>query len=178
MHLRRHALLAVVACLAALLAVSGCGSGDKSTTPQAVTWADGVCSAVTSYKTALGNAATTLKSSELTKPALEGAANSVRGATQDFISTLRDLGKPDTTAGQQAKKTLDGLSSNLHDQAQKIRESTSGSALSAVSVTSTALLTAQSQVATAFDKLKTLDPKGELHEAFSKADSCSSLEAS
>ena len=172
------ALGAVVACLAALLVVSGCGSTDKSTTPQAVTWADGVCSAVTTYNNALGDTATTLKSVPLSKSAVHDAVKSAQNATQDFTATLRDIGKPGTTAGAQAKATLDGLASDLQKDAQTIRESTSGSALSAVSVTSTTLLTARSQVTAAFDKLTALDPKGELHDAFSKAQSCSSLEAS
>ncbi len=178
MQSTRLALGAVVACLAALLVASGCGSTDKSTTPQAVTWADGVCSAVTTYKSALGDTAATLKGGQLSKSAVHDAVKSVQSATQDFTATLRDVGKPGTTAGAQAKATLDGLASDLQKNAQTIRESTSGTALSAASVTSTTLLTAQSQVTAAFDKLTALDPKGELHDAFSKAQSCSSLEAS
>ena len=174
----RRAIGAALGCLVASLAVSGCGSSSKSTTPQAVTWADGVCSAVTSYKASLADAASTLESGQISKPAIKEAATHVKSATQDFTATLRDLGKPGTTAGQQARTTLDGLSSSLQTEAQRIQESTSESTLSAVSVASTALLNAQSQVTAAWDKLKVLDPKGELHDAFSKAESCSSLEGS
>jgi hypothetical protein len=178
MELWRLTLGITVTCVAASLAVSGCGSSSSSTTPQAVTWADGVCSGITSYKTALGDAASTLQGGQLSRSAVEDALASVKSATKNFTAALRDVGTPGTTAGQQATATLDALSSDLQKNAEKIRESTSGSTLSTVSVASTTLLTAQSQVTAAWDTLKELDPRGELHDAFSKAESCSSLEGS
>jgi hypothetical protein len=178
MKLVQVTLGAAVGCLATSLVVSGCGSSSNSTTPQAVTWADGVCSAITSYKSALGDAASTLQRGQISKSALEDAVTSVKSATRDFTATIRDIGNPGTDAGQQATATIGELSASLQKGAQTIRESTSGSTLSTVSVASTALLTAQSQVNAAWDKLKALDPKGELHDAFSKAESCSSLESS
>jgi hypothetical protein len=175
----RLTLGAAVASVAAALVAGGCGSSSSSgTTPQAVTWADGVCAAVTSYKTSLSNAAATLKGGQLSKSTVEDALTSVKSATQDFTATLGEIGKPGTEAGQKATATIDELSANLQKDAQKIKESASGSTLSTVSVASSTLLTAQSQVNAAWDTLKALDPKGELHDAFSKAESCSSLEGS
>ena len=99
----------------------------------------------------------------------------MRDATQTFITSLQGLGKPGTAAGKQAKSTIDGLTSDLTKDVNAIQDAASGSsALTAVSVTSTTLLTAQTQVKSAVEDLKTTDAKGELHDAFATAPSCAS----
>lgn len=175
MHVGRLVPGAALTIVAVALAVSGCGSSKKETSP-AVAWADGVCSAVTTYKTSLETTATIVKKGTFSKSALNDAADSVKNATETFVTTVKDLGAPDTPSGQTVKKTIDDLASSLQEAAQTIQDATSGSALSAVSTVSTALVTAQSQIATALDQLKKADAKGELHDAFSKAPSCSAFD--
>jgi hypothetical protein len=176
----KRALLALTAAAAASIALSGCGSSEKSsgTTTQAsaaVTWAGGVCSAVTSYKSSLHHAGSTLKNGALSKSAVKEAAGSVRDATQTFITSVDDLGKPGTAAGKHAKSTIDALASDLQKDVKAMQDAVSGSSvLTAVSVASTTLLTAQTQVKSAVDELQATDAKGELHNAFATAPSCSS----
>jgi hypothetical protein len=166
--------------MAVSIAVAGCGSGGPSSgtttqTSAVVTWAGGVCSAATSYKSSLTHARSTLKSAAPSRSAVENTVGSVRDATQTFITSLRGLGRPATAAGKQAKSTIDGLTSDLTKDVNAIQDAASGSsALTAVSVTSTTLLTAQTQVKSAVEDLKTTDAKGELHDAFATAPSCAS----
>ena len=98
-----------------------------------------------------------------------------RRATDTFVSTTKDLGKPDTSAGAQAKATMDTLSSQLEADVSAVQSSTESSVLAGISKASGALATAQTQIKTAFDQLKALDAKGELGDAFSQASSCTSL---
>ena len=103
----KRALLATNA-VVATIAVAGCGSGGPSSgtttqTSAVVTWAGGVCSAATSYKTSLTHAGSTLKSAAPSRSAVEKTVGSVRDATQTFITSLQGLGKPGTAAGKQAR---------------------------------------------------------------------------
>ncbi len=163
--------------LAAALLAAGCGSSksaETTTTSSTVEWANGVCSAVTTYKNSLTDTAKTL-TGDLSKSGLQDAADQVKSATDTFISTTKSLGKPDTDAGKQAKTTLDTLSSQLDADATTIQSTTDSGVLAGISTATGALATAQTQITTAFDQLKGLDAKGELGDAFSQASSCSSL---
>ena len=90
------------------------------------------------------------------------------------MDSINGLGKPGTSAGAQAKDTLDTLSDQLRTDAETVK-SASGSdgVVSAISVASTALVTAKGQVQQAVAQLQKLDAKGELSNAFSQASSCS-----
>src|SRR5205814_3304901 len=133
-----------------------------------------VCSAVNSYKGALQTTTSALKNAKLSKSAIRDAADSMRDATQTFVTTVKRLGTPGTTAGTHAKKTLAGLSTALDEDVKAIKEATAGSStLSAVSVVSTTLVTAQTQITSAVTELKAADAKGELKAAFDTASSCS-----
>jgi hypothetical protein len=164
--------------LVSAVVVAGCdSSGSKTkTTSATVTWADGVCSAVSSYTNAVKDAAATLKGENLSRSGLNDAVSGMKEATQTFATTIRGLGSPGTSAGESAKQTLDDLSSALKEDASAMQAATGGSStLSAVSVVSTTLLTAQSQIISAFEELKKSDAKGELQAAYAQAPSCSSF---
>ena len=163
--------------LAFALLAAGCGSSKSAqttTTSSTVDWANGVCSAVTTYKNSLTSTATTLVGNP-SKSGLQDAVDQAKSATDTFISTTKNLGKPDTNAGQQAKSTLDTLSSQLDANVTTIQSATGSGLLAGISKATGALATAQTQITTAFDQLKGLDAKGELGDAFSQASSCSSL---
>ena len=159
--------------------VAGCGSRSSTTTQGSPTvqWADGLCAAMTSYKSSLGDIGTSLKSTVPSKSTLEEAAKDTKSATQTLVASLQGLGKPGTAAGDQAKQTLDGLASDLRNDASTI-EGAGGAdtgVVEAASVVSTTLVTAKNQVQTAVDDLRQLEPKAELQQAFAQAPSCSSL---
>jgi hypothetical protein len=171
----RKAQLAVLSVLlaAVVLAATACGSKDSAPSTTA-DWAGGVCSAITTYKTALTDTATSVKSNP-SKSGLQDAANAAKSATDTFVSDVKGLGKPDTTAGQQAKDTIDTLSTNLNKDISTIEDAAGTGGLQSISVIAGALATAQTQLKSAVSTLKGLDTQGELSSAFKQAPSCASL---
>ena len=114
---------------------------------------------------------------------LQSAADDVKSATATLESDLKDLGKPDTEAGQEAKDAIDQLSSDLTTSTESIRDAVDGvSSISgivgAVATIGTTLATMQSQVTTTDTTLKGLDAKGELQDAFEQASACQQLSSS
>jgi hypothetical protein len=159
--------------------LAGCGSGGSTTTSGSsptTNWADGVCSAITTYRVALEGTATTLKSGNISKEGVQQALDSLKGATGNLADELRALGKPQTAAAASAKQTLAGLSGALKQDASTVREAADDSSvLTTVSVVSTTLLDAQAKVKAAVDELRTTDARGELKAAFTAAPSCASV---
>ncbi|HSP72720.1 MAG TPA: hypothetical protein VLN26_10145 [Gaiellaceae bacterium] len=170
---------AAVAIAAAALLAAGCGSSSSTTTSASgtVDWANSLCSATNTWRQALKDTAASLKDGPYTSAGLQDAAAQVKAATQDYVTALEDLGKPDTQAGQDAKAAVDRLRTQLEsgaDTMQKATEDVSGASgvLNAVSVVSGALVTMGDQVQSTVANLKQLDAKGELERAFSQADAC------
>jgi hypothetical protein len=170
-----------------LLAVSlaaGCGgdSGSSGSTSTA-DWADGLCSAITTWTSAISSATNSLKGGTPTADKLKSAAGDVESATETFVDDVKGLGKPDTEAGQKAKESLDELADNVNEEAGKIKTAAEGvsgpsGVLAAVSTISTTLSTIGQQLASTFQELEQLDAKGELESAFKDADACKPLQNS
>ena len=178
--MKRSLLLAVV--LVASLLTAGCGSSKNQTT-SAADWADGVCSAITTWECSTKSAGESLKGGNISKDSLESAADDVTSATETLESDLKDVGKPDTQAGQQAKDMVDQLSSELKTETDSIKSAVndvsgvSGIA-SAVGTISTTLMTMGNQVSSTLKSLEQLDPKSELQTAFQQSSSCKQLSSS
>jgi hypothetical protein len=170
-----HRVFLTVVLAGAVLAATACGSSSKSAQPSTTTdWAGGVCTAVTTYQASLTDAAKSVTSNP-SKAGLQDAADAAKSATDTFVSDLKGLGKPDTTAGQQAKDTVDTLSSNLKTDMSTIQDAAGAGGLQAISGITAGLATAQTQITSAVTTLKGLDAKGELSDAFAQAPSCASL---
>ena len=172
----RHPLtLALVVVVAALTA--GCGSKKPMTTAE---WANGVCSAVSTWKDSLTSAAEPLTSGNISKDSLQSAADDAKSATDTLQSDLKDLGKPNIEAGQQAQDQINTLASDLQADVDTIKNATNGASgvsgiASAVTTAKTTVSTMKTQVSSTFTSLKQLDAKGELTTAFQQADSCQQL---
>jgi methyl-accepting chemotaxis protein len=163
----------------AALAAAGCGGSSSSTTPTD-TWASGVCTAVSTWKTSLTNIATSVKSGGVSQDSLNTAATQAKDATNTLADSLKKLGKPDTQAGQQAKDDVNQLSSQLSKNVQTIQDAISNASgaagvLTAVSTASSTLVTMGNEVSTTIGDLQKLDPKGEIQRAFKQSSSCKSL---
>lgn len=170
-------MIAVVA-LATLAAACG-GKSSSSQSTSAADWANGLCSAVSTWSTSVRTQTTSLKGN-VTEDSLKSASAEVTKATDEFVDDLKGLGTPDTESGKKAKETLDKLGGQLKTDAQTIDKAvkdvsgTSG-ALQAVSTVSSTLVTVGDQVTTAFTSIQQLDTKGELDKAFKDADACKAL---
>ena len=180
---RTQSLIAVAASLTFFAA--GCGSsggGSTTTTTSASateTWASGVCSSVTTWQASIKSAAGSLASNP-TKNGLQTAAGDVKSATDTLASDVKGLGKPDTASGQQAKDSLDKLSTSLQQDVATIENDVKGasgvSGLLAAAPKVTATLAAMgTEVKTTFASLQGLDAKGELKSAFASSSACNSL---
>jgi ABC-type transporter Mla subunit MlaD len=172
-------LLGILVVVAAVLA-AGCGGGDDDTSSTEA-WAGDVCSAVTTWTGSISSAAQSLQGQGMTEESLKSTAGDVKSSTDDFVSTLKGLGKPDTDAGQQAKDSIDQLADELATTAQQVEDAVSNASgvsgiLSAVSAVSGDLAKMGQQVAALVQNLEQLDPGSELQQAFQDADSCSDLQ--
>jgi hypothetical protein len=164
-----------------LLAVlaAGCGGGGSSNdTTSAQDWADGVCSAINTWTDSLSSASQSLSGGNLSESSLTGATGDVKDATAQLKDDLSGLGAPDTESGDQAKQSIDELSTNIQQGVDKIdgavNDATSGgSILAAVTTATSTLSTMGTQVQTTFHDLEQLG--GELESAFTNASSCKSL---
>jgi hypothetical protein len=175
-----------LACFAVLLAVvafaAGCGGSSSSSDGTSATddWANGVCSAITTWTNSLKSATSSLKGGNVSKDGLQGVADDLKSANETFVDDLKGLGKPDTEAGQQAKESVDKLAGELQSDSSKIEDavkdvSGASGVLTAVSVVSTTVVSMGSQLQTTFTELQQLDAKGELETAFEQADACKTL---
>ena len=172
---------AVVA--AAALAAAGCGGSSSSsgsdTTPTNE-WADSLCSSITTWTSSLSSIAGDLQSGGLTKDSLQTAVDNAKTATDDFTTSLGNLGRPDTESGQKAQDSVNQLSSEIQSDLTTIEDAVNGASgvsgvLNAVTVTKSTLSKAGTQVSDTLTGFQDLDAKGELEAAFKQSDSCKKL---
>lgn len=179
--------LAGVTCTAALAA--GCGGGgsnDAGTTTNGeepvVEWANGFCTAVTSWKDQLTKIGQDVVSSP-SRDGLEHAVDGVKDANKKLSDDLSDLGRPDTPSGQKVQDSVHALSSTIDTQGQKIDDAVSSASgvsglLSAGATVSSSLSAMYAALSSTFQALDNADVKGEMKTAFDQANSCSSLRGS
>jgi hypothetical protein len=178
-EMKRTLIAAAALAAGATLLAAGCGSSGSTTSTSAgsaVDWANSLCSATTTWKQALQDAAAGLKS-EPSRSGLSAAAGKARSATEAYASALAGLGAPDTKAGDQAKAQIDTLRSQLQDGAAAMKDAAAGvsgasGVVEAVSVASTTLAQMGQEIDKALASLRSLEPKGELDQAIQQADSC------
>ena len=179
-------ILVAAAVATAIVIAAGCGgssdSSSSDTSPTA-TWADGLCSALNTWKSSLPETVNTVKDGSLSKDSLTTAVDDAKSATETLASDLEGLGKPDTEAGQQAKDSIDQLSTDLKADMTKIEDAVNGASgasgiLSAVSVVTSTLVAMGTQVTSTITDIQGLDAKGELKSAFDQSASCQELQGS
>jgi hypothetical protein len=172
------AAVAVIALLAA-----GCGgssdSASSDTTPTEE-WADGLCSSISTWTSSLTSIVDTLKGGDLTKDSLTSAVDEAKSATETFTTSLSDLGKPDTEAGQEAKDSVDKLVTDVQADVTEIEDAVDGASgvagvIAAVPTITATLSKAGEQVSSTLTGFQDLDAKGELESAFKSSSSCQDL---
>jgi hypothetical protein len=172
MTVRLSATILLVA-LAALTA--GCGGDDES---GAEAWAGDVCSALSDWRTSVQEAVESVQSNP-SEDSLRQAADDTGAATDDLVSTLRGLERPETDAGQEAQAAVDDLAGDVETARSAIDDAVDGASgaglLEAVSTIATTLSTLQTEVSSTLDRLEGLDGGQELKDAFERSDSCDEL---
>ncbi len=182
---------ALAACFASfVLFVAGCGGEDESssqTTTEASTgastdeWADSFCSALTTWKNDLEEAAEPLTDlSSLSEESLQQAADDAKTATETLSESLNGLGRPDISSGEQIRSSVQDLATDVENGADEIETAVEGvasiadipSAIDTITATVTDMGT---EVDGAVQTLEDADVSGELLTAFADADSCAEL---
>jgi chromosome segregation ATPase len=171
------------------LTASACG-GAKTTsstttgTSATVQWANGVCSAFSTWKASLESIKSSFKNAQPTKSNLRRVERQVEQATTKLARSLKQLGTPNTAAGQQAKKTLQRLSTQFSKNVNKIQQalkatpSSAANALATLSTVSATLATMAQNLSLAAANLKQANVKGEVQQAFKQAPACKAFFAS
>jgi gas vesicle protein len=184
----RVKLAFLVVAVAALLA-AGCGGSSKtggssssSSTQSPKDWANGLCSAITTWSDSVKSAGQSLQKGNLSKDALKQTTDDIQGATKTFADDLKNLGKPDTDAGQKAKDAIDQLSSEVDQDVETMQTavknaqgSGASGAVTAASTIASTLSKMGTQVGSAASKLQSVDAKGDLEKGFQDAPACKSL---
>ena len=169
--------------LGALLVAAGCGGSSSSSSESPDQWASGFCSSVTTWKRpSQARRANELKSSP-SKDSLSTAVDDIKSASDTLVSDLKDLGKPNTKQGQDAKDEVDQLSSELNNDVDQMKgdvKNVSGvrDVPTAAQSVRTTLSTMKNQVNSAVTKLGQANPDGELKQAFQNSSDCNSLTSS
>jgi hypothetical protein len=162
------------------LVLAACGGSDDSGSNQAESYANGVCSDLSTWVTSVQGSVDSLKSATLAtaQDDVDQAVKEVGDSTDKLAADLKAEGAPATDDGDKAKTALDTLITQLTAQIDTVKsalESNTG-ALSQVATISTALAAAETAVKATYDSLKELDPAGELQDAFKNSSDCKSLE--
>jgi hypothetical protein len=168
-------------------AVTGCGGSSSSTTTttpagsELESWAGGVCTAVGKYKASIAAARASLHVRQLSRPAIQVALQDASAATRQLADDLEKLGPPPTPQSvAEAKNVLADLRSGVRKQAHKIRSvvanaSETGDVRQAASNVTDALTAATDEASNAVDKLRGLEPRSDVEQAFDDADSCQAV---
>ena len=178
----RRLLVPALAALALLAAGCGGDGGGGDETLSATEWANDLCGSITTWTDSLQSATEPLTGGNISKESLQSAADDVQSSTKTFTEDLKDLGKPDTETGQEAKDLLDGLDETLGQDAEELKSTVDDASptdiLSTVSTVTAKLGTMSQQVASTFTQLDELDASNELEQAFEEADSCDEIRSS
>jgi hypothetical protein len=170
---RHLGLLAVVLALVAAPVLGGCGGDEESASEQ---WAGDVCNELGTWATGVEEAIRSLTADALSldQAGVQLAVDQVKESTDDLVDGLRDLGRPETEAGEQARSELDELGTQLREQLDEVEAAADAGSLALPTVTA-ALAAAASAVTSAFESLRSLDAGEELRDAFDDAGSCDSF---
>jgi hypothetical protein len=178
----RKPLLVSAVVVAVALAAAGCGgsSSSSSDTTPTTEWAGSLCSAITTWTSSLSTIVGDLQSGGITKDSLQSAVDEAKTSTDEFTTSLGNLGTPDTEAGQKAKDSVDQLKAEIQADMTTIEDAVNGASglsgvLNAVKVTRETITKAGTQVSDTVTGFQDIDTKGELEAAFKQAESCKKL---
>lgn len=175
----RTGLSLLVALLALVLALGGCGGDDDDSGSAAESWAGSVCSNLSEWITDIDASVKSVTDEGLgiNEDTLRDAVDEAKAATDEVRNDLDQLERPDTEAGEQAKEELDSLREELREQADAVERAVEedGGPLQVAGTVAAALSTAINQLKESFENLQDVDPGGEIEDAFENSEDCDSL---
>jgi hypothetical protein len=178
----RLAILPLVVGLSVLAAGCGGGGGSSNDESSPQDWASGLCTALTDWTNSVKAAGNSLRGN-ISEDSLKTAASDIEDASNSLVSDLKDLGKPDTKSGQDAKDAVDTLADEVKGDVKEMQDdvdNVSGAqgALTAAQSLSATISKMATQIGSTARALDQADPSGELKQAFQDAPACKSLTSS
>lgn len=181
--MRRLAALASVVVAGLALAASGCGGDDDeaSGTVPVDEWADGFCSAVSSWTDDLQEIRNRFQDlSSLSRESLEEAGQDASDATDRFTDELDGLGTPETESGQAIDDSIQTLTDTVESEKTDVEEAVEGidslnDIPSAISAVGSALSAMGTALQSTFDSLRDQEIGGELRTALEDSEACDDL---
>ena len=130
-------MFALLACVASLaLVAAGCGGDDDDSSASGTTtaeetsteeWASSVSAAVTTWENDLDEAAQPLLDlSSFSEETIRQAVDDVETATQTLADSLKGLGRPGTSSGEQVESAVGDFTSELENSANQIETAVEG----------------------------------------------------
>ena len=182
---RRPTLLLGLA-VSAVLLITACDDGADAT-PAAETaseaWASSVCGALATWEDSI-NTITTDFSDGISKDVVTEKVDDAGKATQDLVASLRDVGAPETDAGQDAKMAIEQFADELGSgvdsikaDVQDLADSGAGGVASGVTDIATQLSTLIADGQATLGDIQGLDAAEELRAAIENDETCQSLRA-
>jgi hypothetical protein len=175
---RRRLVVPVAALLLVPAMLAGCGSDEQSAEAK---WAQGFCSALGTWKTDVQSAGQTLADVQnLSKSKAQEAVTGISDANAALVDDLSALGKPQGSAGPEAKAAVQDLSDQLKRASDQVQADMAGvstvqqllSAVSSMAATASTTATAMSATIT---NLESLNASDEWQKAFEDSEACGSL---
>jgi hypothetical protein len=184
-RVRRSFALSFLVLAVAAVAV-GCGGSDDDTTATTevsatAEWADGLCSAISTWKAELESIATQFTDpSSLTEDVLRSAADEAKEATDMFRDDLDGLGTPDTESGEDIKAAVDQLSTIVQTEVDTIETAVGDvSNLADVATTVTAatasIETMNAALSSTITTIEDADAQGEITDAIDNSPDCANI---
>jgi len=177
------AAVVVIVAAVVIARVADDDSGSLDTTA----WADSVCSSLSDWQSSIASLADV--SGTLSRDSLREKLDDADAATEKLVADLRDLGAPDTAAGDELEQELDSAADELETSYESLKEGAQEAldtdsptdflrALADLAPDVQGLLTT---IATTIDTLENSDAaeasRDEIRQAFEDADSCQDLGA-
>jgi hypothetical protein len=161
------------------LVAGGCGGGNSDTKANEA-YANGVCTAIGTWTTAVKSLAT-VPSGGITKASINAKLSQFETATKTMVSQIKAVPPPNTSEGQAAKKQIDQLASQIQKTSAAVKSTAStlpanatvGQVVSALSRLAPQFQTLQS---TAKSTVKSIESAGgSLASAFKSEKACRKL---
>jgi hypothetical protein len=174
-----RSVIALAALASALgLVAAGCGGGSDKKANEA--YADNVCTAIGTWQQDVKSIATNF-SGGISKASLQTKLTQFETATKNLVSQIKAVPPPDTSQGQDAKKQVDQLATEVQTTTSAVKSTAAKIPANAtVAQTASALSTLapqlQTLVSTAKSTVSSLQTAGgSLASAFESASACKNL---
>jgi hypothetical protein len=164
-----------------LVAAAGCGSDKTSSESAQASWADGLCSSLTTWRDSVKSAGAQVTEGQFSEAKLTSAASQISAATTKLGDDVRALGKPPTPVSKEARATAMQLADDLKNNAEHIKTAVAGvssasEALAAAPAVGAALSAMADDISSAGDNLRGLEKEDDAwKQAFEGSEACQSL---